>query len=123
MIYVILLFGGMISFLGAVLLVKPDSVVGFFRNNSNSLGLHVLAVVARLILGVALITYATESKFPVVFQIFGWLSVGAAVILGAIGRSRFKALLNWALSSTSSLMRLAGLSAVFLGVFLIYAVV
>ena len=113
----------MISFLGAVMFVKPDFVVGFFRNNSNTLGLHVLAVVVRLILGVALITHATESKFPVVFQIFGWLSVGAAVILGAIGRSRFKALLNWALSSTSSLMRLAGLSAVFLGVFLIYAVV
>ena len=123
MIYVILAFGSMILFLGALMFVKPDSVVGFFRNNSNSLSLHVLAVVARLILGVALITYATESKFSIVFQIVGWLSVGAAIILGAIGRSRFKALLNWALSSASSLMRLAGLSGVLLGGFLIYAVV
>lgn len=123
MIYVILAFGSMISFLGAVMLVKPDSVTGFFSNNLNSLGLHVLAVVARLILGVALITYATASKYPVVFQIIGWLSVGAAIILGGIGRSRFKALMAWALSWASSLMRLAGLSAVLLGGFLIYAVV
>ncbi len=122
MIYVILVFGSLISFLGAVMLIRPDLVTGFFRRNSNSLGLHVLAVVVRLILGAALITYATESKYPVVFQIIGWFSVGAAIILGAIGRSRFKVLMNWALSSALSLMRIAGLSAALLGGFLIYAV-
>lgn len=105
------------------MLVRPDAVAGFFRENSGSLGLHVLAVLVRLILGAALIGYATDSKYPVALQIFGWLSVGAAIILGGIGRSRFKVLISWALNFASSLMRFAGLLAVLLGGFLIYAVV
>ncbi len=123
MIYIILVFGSTILLSGAAMLVKPDAVAGFFHRNSDSLGLHVLAVVIRLILGAALITYAMDSKYPVAFQIFGWLSVGAAIILGGIGRSRFKVLITWALSFASSLMHFAGLMAVLIGGFLIYAVV
>ncbi|MCH7894851.1 MAG: hypothetical protein IH907_10125 [Proteobacteria bacterium] len=123
MIYIIPVFGSAIFLSGAAMLVRPDAVAGFFRENSGSLGLHVLAVLVRLILGAALIGYATDSKYPVALQIFGWLSVGAAIILGGIGRSRFKVLISWALNFASSLMRFAGLLAVLLGGFLIYAVV
>ena len=99
MIYIIPVFGSLILLSGAAMLVKPDAVAGFFRRNSDSLGLHVLAVVFRLILGAILVGYATDSKYPVALQIFGWLSVGAAIILGGIGRSRFKALITWALKA------------------------
>ncbi len=105
------------------MLVRPDAVAGFFRENSGSLGLHVLAVVVKLILGAALIGYATDSKYPVALQIFGWLSVGSAIILGGMGRARFKAVISWALGFASSLMRFAGLLTAALGGFLIYAVV
>lgn len=105
------------------MLVRPDAVAGVFRNNSDSLGLHVLVVVIRLILGAALIRYAMDSKYPLALQIFGWLSVGAAIILGGMGRSRFKAVIGWALGFASSFMRFAGLLAVALGGFLIHAVV
>ena len=123
MIYIVLAFGITILLLGAAMLVKPDAVSGPLRRHSDSLGLHVLAVTARLILGAALISYATESKYPVAFQIFGWISLTAAIILGVIGRSRFKDLISWALNFTPSLMRFAGLMAVLIGGFLIYAVV
>ncbi len=123
MSYVILLFGILILLSAAVILVKPDIIFGLIRSNSESLGLHVLAVVVRLILGIALITYAAESKYPVALQVIGWLSVTAATVLGVIGRSRFKGLIRWALSIAPSFARFAGFLAILLGGFLIYAVV
>lgn len=123
MIYIIPVFGSAILLSGAAMLVRPDAVARLFRNKSDSLGLHVLAVVIRLILGAALIGYATASKYPLALQIFGWLSVGGAIILAGMGRARFKAVISWALGFASSLMRFAGLLAAALGGFLIYAVV
>lgn len=120
--FVILLFGTLVLFSGMAIVVKPDAIFDPMRSNSESLGLHAIAVVVRLILGIALITYAAESRFPVALQIIGWLSVTAAIILAIIGRSRFKALIEWGLSHVSSFGRGAGLLAIFLGGFLIYAV-
>jgi len=121
--YVILLFGFLILLLGAMMLVKPDPVFDLIRSNSESIGLHASAVVVRLILGIALITYAGVSKYPVAIQVLGWLLVTAAIILAAVGRSRFKSLITWALSLSSSFGRIAGFFAMLLGSFLIYAVV
>lgn len=121
--YIILLFGFLILLSGALILVRPETIFGLIRSNSESLGLHILAVVVRLILGIALITYAAESKFPFFLQLIGWLSLTAAIILGVIGRSRFKGLIEWALRLSSSLGHFAGLLAVLIGALLIYAVV
>ena len=98
MSYIILLFGILILLLGVVILVKPDSILGLIRSHSESLRLHVLAVVVRLALGVALITYSAESHYPVALQVLGWLTVTVAIILAIVGRARFKRLMTWALS-------------------------
>ncbi len=123
MIYIILLFGIMIAILGAMIIIKPDSIYNLIRNNSESISIHIIAVVVRLILGIALITYADSSKYPLALKIIGWLSISAAIILGAIGRTRFKGLLAWALSFTSSFGRVGGVLTLLFGSFLIYAVV
>ncbi len=123
MSYILLLFGISILLLGVVILVNPDSIFGLIISHSESLGLHVLAVVVRLVLGIALITYAAESKYPVALQVIGWLSVTAAIIFGLMGRSRFMGLITWGLSFASSFGRFAGFLAILLGGFLIYAVV
>ena len=121
--FVILLFGVLILLFAVAIVVKPDPIFSLIRNNSELLGLHALAVVVRLILGIALITYAAESKYPFALQVIGWLSITAAIILGIMGRSQFKSLITWGLNHVSSFGRLAGLLAIFLGGFLIYAVV
>ncbi len=123
MSYIILLFGISILLLGVVILVNPDSIFGLIISHSESLSLHVLAVVVRLVLGIALITYAAASHYPVALQALGWLTITAAVILGIMGRSRFKGLMTWALSFASAFGRFAGFGAILLGGFLIYAVV
>ena len=123
MSYIILLLGIAILLLGVVILVNPDSIFGLIISHSESLGLHVLAVVVRLVLGIALITYSAESHCPVALQALGWLTITAAVILGIMGRSRFKGLTTWALSFASAFGRFAGFGAILLGGFLIYVVV
>ena len=123
MSYIILLFGTSILLLGVVILVNPGSILALMRSHSESLGLHVLAVVGRLVLGVALITYSAESHYPVALQALGWLTVTAAIILGIMGRSRFKGLTTWALSFASTFGRVGGLVAILFGGFLIYAAV
>ena len=123
MSYVILLLGIVIVFLGVGILVAPDSIFGLIIGHAESLGLHVLAVVGRFVLGIAFIAYAGESHYPVVLQVLGWLTITVAIILGIMGRSRFKGLMTWGLSLAAAFGRCAGVGSILFGGFLIYAAV
>lgn len=120
--YIILMFGILIVLAGALILFNPAGFAVFFRRHLDSIGLQVVAVVARLILGVALISYAAESKFPITLLVIGCISLAAALSLGVIGQARFKSLMNWAIDLTLSYGRFGGLLAILFGGFLIYAV-
>jgi len=93
------------------------------KPGSESLGLHILAVVVRIILGVALMMYATESKYPTAISILGWISIVAASVLGVMGRTNFRRLMSWALSLAPSFGRIGGFLAILFGGFLIHAVI
>ncbi len=120
--YVILVFGALIFMIGAMVLVRPDTVFGLMRRHSGTLGIHILAVVVRLALGAALVVYADESRFPVTLAVLGWLTLVVAITLAVMGRSNFLSLMNWAMGFAASYGRLAGVLALLLGGFLIYAV-
>ena len=120
--YVILVFGIMMILIGAIIIIKPDAVFNVLRSHSESVNLHIIAVVVRITLGVILITYAIESKYPIILQIIGWLLLTAGIILGAIGRSKFKKLMAWALTLAPSYGRVSGMIAILFGGFLGYAV-
>jgi len=121
--YIIILFGTAIIVAGIIILINPETVFGLMRRKSESLGLHILAVGVRIILGVALILSATESKYPTAISILGWISIVAASVLGIMGRTNFKRLMSWALSLTPSFGRIGGLLAILFGGFLIHAVI
>lgn len=123
MIHIILIFGVVIVLAGAVILFNPGGFAVFFRRHLDSVALQVIAVVVRLILGVALISYGAESKFPITLVVIGCISLAAALTLGVIGRARFKSLMNWAIDLTLSYGRFGGLLALLFGGFLIYAVI
>jgi len=53
------------------------------------------AVIVRLMLGVALIITAPGSRFPLVFQIVGWIAIVAGVAAAFIGRERLRRFTNW----------------------------
>ena len=81
------------------------------------------AVIVRLMLGVALIITAPGSRFPLVFQIVGWVAIVAGVAAAFIGRERLRRFTNWWFERFSpSGIRLWVLFAMAFGGFLIYGV-
>ena len=121
--YIIILFATATIVAGIVIVINPETIFGLLRRKLDSLSLHILAVVVRVILGVALLMYATESKYPTAISILGWISIVAASILGIMGRTNFRRLVSWALSLAPSFGRIGGFLAILFGSFLIHAVI
>ncbi len=117
----IILFGALILLAGLTLVINPDLIFGLLGRHADSLGLHVLAVVVRVIIGVLLIVESGTSRFPLIIEIIGWLSIAAAAVFALIGRKKFLRLMNWALSLAKPYGRMGGLIAVGFGGILIYA--
>ena len=81
------------------------------------------AVIVRLMLGVALIITAPGSRFPLVFQIVGWVAIIAGVAAVFIGIERLRRFTNWWFERFSPPgIRLWVLFAMAFGGFLIYGV-
>jgi hypothetical protein len=123
MTVLIIIFGALTLLAGIVIVINPEVIFGFLRNNLDKLELHILAVVVRLVLGVLLIYQSSISKFPFVIEIIGWLSIVAAIFLAVMGRRNFNRLMSWALSLVKPFGRVGGVLAVAFGAFLIYAFV
>ena len=123
MTIIILLFGTLIILGSAVLLVRPSYIFNLITKYRESLSLHFFAVIIRIIPGAALVIGASESKYPIVLQIFGWLLISAAIALSVMGRKRFKNLITWSVNLAPLFNNLAGVFAIIFGGFLIYAVV
>ena len=117
----IIIFGALTLLAGIVIIINPEVIFSVLRNNLDTLALHILAVVVRLVLGVLLIYQSGISKFPFVIEIIGWLSVIAALFLAVMGRNNFRRLMSWALSLVKPIGRVGGVLAVAFGAFLVYA--
>jgi len=119
----IIIFGALTLLAGIVIIINPEVIFGFLRNNLDKLVLHILAVAVRLVIGVLLIYQSSVSKFPFVIEVIGWLSIVAAIILAVMGRRNFNRLMSWALSLSKPFGRVGGVFAAAFGAFLIYAFV
>lgn len=107
---------------GIVVLVRPMTIYGFIDTHSQSLKLHIFAVLIRLFLGAALIIAAKNTSFSLVLEVTGWLIVLAGIVLAVMGRKRFKRLVKWAVNLLSQHNRLIGIFSILIGGFLGYSV-
>ena len=123
MTLLIIIFGALTLSAGIVIIVNPEVIFGFLRNNLDKLALHILAVVVRLILGVLLIYQSSISRFPLAIEIIGWISIVAAIVFAVMGRRNFNRLMSWALSLVNPIGRFGGILAMAFGAFLIHAFV
>ena len=123
MTVLIIIFGALTLLAGIVIVINPEVIFGFLRNNLDKLVLHILAVVIRLVIGALLIYQSNISKFPFVIEVIGWLSIVAAIFLAVMGRRNFNRLMSWALSFLKPFGRVGGVFAAAFGAFLIYAFV
>lgn len=123
MTLLIILFGALTLLAGTIIVINPEIIFGYLRNNVDRLSLHITAVVVRLIIGGLLISQAGISRYPLAIEILGWLSIVAAMTFAVMGRSNFKRLMSWALSLLKPYGRVSGVFAATFGAFLIYAFV
>jgi hypothetical protein len=119
----IIIFGALILLAGVVIVIDPEVIFGYLRRNIDRLTIHILAVVVRLVIGVLLIHQSDLSKFPLVVEIIGWLSIVTALSLAFMGRHNFRRLMTWALNFLKPFGRAGGVFAAAFGGFLIYAFV
>jgi len=79
------------------------------------------AVLLRVALGVALVLSASDSRFPSVFTILGWVAIVAGLVAAILGRARLRRFVNWWVDRFSpSSIRLWVVFALAFGVTLIY---
>lgn len=123
MIYLIILFGALTFLAGVIILVNPETIFGLFSRHIDEPWLQITAVVVRLMLGMLLIVQSGVSRFPLVIQIIGWISIIAAVFFAVIGRENFRRIISWALSLQKPYGRVGGLLAAGFGAFLVYSFV
>ena len=123
MTYIILIFGMLVLLGGLILLIKPDCVINIFIKYKNSLGFHSGAVIARIILGIALVAGSPNSRHPLILEVLGWITLAAAVILSFMGRNRFIKMIDLVIGTPQTLKRVMGFFGILFGCFFIYAVI
>ena len=120
---IVLALGVLVCALSASGMFAPDKlwklVNGAMEKNW---GIQV-AVVARLLLGAALIVVAPDSRFPLVFEILGWFAIVAAVVILFAGRDRLRRFVAWFEQSSHAMIRVWLLFGIAFGAFLVYGVV
>jgi hypothetical protein len=79
-----------------------------------------VAVMVRFLVGVLLVMAAPHSRFPLVFEILGWLALVAALLILAIGRERIGRLLDWWSRRSRPAIRLWSLAGLAFGCILVY---
>ena len=119
----IIVFGALVFLAGVVIVIKPEIVFGYLGGNIDKPLLQILAVVVRLAIGALLILQADQSRYPLVIEVLGWLSVVAAGSLLVMGRKNFLRLMAWAMGLVKPFGRLGGVLAMAFGGFLVHAFV
>jgi len=123
MTQIIIVLGALTFLAGVIIVINPEVIFGYLRDNLDKIELHVLAVVVRLLLGALLIFQSDVSRFPLVIEVIGWLSIAAALLLAIMGRRNFNRLMSWALSLSKRFGRAGGVIAVAFGAFIVHAFV
>jgi hypothetical protein len=121
MTIIIIVFGTLTLLAGIIIVINPEVVFGFLRDMLDKPWLHITAVVVRLVLGALLIQQSGISRFPLVIEVLGWLSITAAIIMALMGRRKFIRLMTWALSLSRPLGHAGGVLAMAFGAFLVFS--
>ena len=111
-----------VIFMGIMLIWKPDSVLGMIKLYADETGLQVLASVGRILIGVALLVYASHSSLPGLLTLLGWLSVITGVVFLLIKQETFSNLVRTVINQYGQFAQIAGGLVTLIGLIVLYAV-
>ena len=81
-----------------------------------------IGVGVRLIFGVLFIFAAPATRFPIFFQILGYLMIAAAVLIAVIGRERLGRFIAWWMKLPLLIVRLWLCAGLVFGAFILYGI-
>lgn len=87
-------------------LIVPRQLTKFVRTYWQRKSSMPVAVIARLILGSLLIAAAPDTRYPLAFQVIGWVAIVAAMLLPIFGKQRVGRIIAWLDERPKTLMRL-----------------
>jgi hypothetical protein len=119
----IIIFGLLITAMAAVLLLSPARLTRFLLRHSGDPWLHILAAAIRIVLGIVLLLYAAESRFPAALVVLGWVALLAGVSIALVPPHFFRKMVVWAFDRFGRYTRVAALAVLVFGLFLVYAIV
>ena len=122
MIVVVEVFAFLITALGLWGLLSPAGLLGFVARWQARWELW-LGTLLRLVFGLALWLVAPASRFPVVLQALGVVSIIAGGALPFMGVARFQALVTWWCEQSPGFTQVWAASAAAVGLFVLWAVV
>ena len=119
---IVLALGVIVCALSVWGIYAPDKIWNLVNGLMNKdWGIYV-AVIARLLLGAALIIAAPGTRFPLAFEILGWFTIVAAVMILIIGRDKLRRFGTWFQRFSPAMIRTWLLFGVAFGAFLIHGI-
>ena len=84
--WVVIFFGIFIISIGFVMLISPTKARNTLRKAGSTNFINYAEITLRLIPAIALILCSEISKFPLAFEIFGWIMLITSLILYVVPR-------------------------------------
>lgn len=121
--YVVLLFGMTVTAMSAWGIFQPRALTQVVLQTWRKPWGMAFAVGVRLVLGAACILAAPGARYPLFYEIFGYLALAAAVAIPLIGKARLDRFIGYWADSPPALVRAWLLLGLVFGSFLVYGVV
>ena len=120
----IVVFGFCLFLIGlaVVIVTNPQLAERFLRSFASSARAHYTEQALRLLVGAAIINFASSMWYPQVFTLFGWLVVVSTIALLLTPWQWHQRLGTWVIPLTIRYMRLFALGAFALGALVLYGV-
>ncbi len=119
---VVIAIGLSMIIVAAAMLVRPAQFSDNMKGYAGTTSLYVFELAMRFTLGAVLILIAGDSRFPMLLQAVGSVSIAAGAILMMLPRVCFERLITWLLERFGNYLRMGSLVPFLFGGFLIYAV-
>jgi hypothetical protein len=107
--------------LAVVIVTTPPLAEQFLRSFATSARTHYTEQGLRLLVGAAIVNFASSMWYPELFELFGWLIVVTTVGLLLIPWQWHRELATWVMPLVIRCMKLFALVASALGAFILYS--
>jgi hypothetical protein len=107
--------------IGVYGLVSPAGMKSLVSHSRSQAGFRT-AILFRLILGIALWRVAPASRTPEILQALGLVSGASALVLAALGLSRYQAMLSWWSNLSNLRARAWSIPSIAVGAFILWSI-